>query len=83
MHHAAAPFLGPIRCSLLQCALVEMSPLTGRKHQLRIHAAKALGTPILVNASDCTDRDPSSHVPIRATRCTRRLCRFRCQPCGA
>jgi 23S rRNA pseudouridine955/2504/2580 synthase len=33
--------------ALKKAALLEMNPLTGRTHQLRVHAAAALGTPIL------------------------------------
>nr|XP_010927194.1 RNA pseudouridine synthase 3, mitochondrial [Elaeis guineensis] len=29
------------------CSWVELRPLTGRKHQLRVHCAEALGTPIV------------------------------------
>ncbi|CAL9095322.1 unnamed protein product [Musa textilis] len=29
------------------CSWVELCPLTGRKHQLRVHCAEALGTPIV------------------------------------
>ncbi|KAJ6814393.1 RNA pseudouridine synthase 3, mitochondrial [Iris pallida] len=36
--------LGP---TINGCSWVELRPLTGRKHQLRVHCAEALGTPIV------------------------------------
>ncbi|MQL86085.1 hypothetical protein Taro_018612 [Colocasia esculenta] len=36
--------LGP---TIRGCSWVELRPLTGRKHQLRVHCAEALGTPIV------------------------------------
>ncbi|OVA19260.1 Pseudouridine synthase [Macleaya cordata] len=36
--------LGP---TINGCSWVELTPITGRKHQLRVHCAEALGTPIV------------------------------------
>ncbi|ERN04854.1 hypothetical protein AMTRI_Chr05g63750 [Amborella trichopoda] len=36
--------LGP---TINGCSWIELCPLTGRKHQLRVHCAEALGTPIV------------------------------------
>lgn len=36
--------LGP---TINGCSWIELRPLTGRKHQLRVHCAEALGTPIV------------------------------------
>ncbi|KAF8402618.1 hypothetical protein HHK36_010707 [Tetracentron sinense] len=36
--------LGPM---INGCSWIELCPLTGRKHQLRVHCAEALGTPIV------------------------------------
>ncbi|KAJ7296109.1 hypothetical protein O6H91_Y144100 [Diphasiastrum complanatum] len=59
--------LGP---SLFGCTWLELRPLTGRKHQLRVHCAEALGTPIV---GDKTygwqiNRDWSEQLSIKTSR---------------
>ncbi|XP_028396417.1 mitochondrial RNA pseudouridine synthase Rpusd4-like [Dendronephthya gigantea] len=47
------------------CSLLELQPVTGYKHQIRVHLAQGLGTPVLGDHKYSSEKQQPQVIPLR------------------